>query len=767
METVQSAEPPAISESRVSIKRPKTSPPAPPILFACFFGVLWPAISLGVELATGTTSQIWIDPVPTIWHILLIAWVPISNLILAFLLQSKRAIPRTFFLLHGLATGISIFYWIELFPFTIAGIIFCWTVIGLLPLGPVASLFATLRLRKYCRENQIVSTPRRHGSLAALSAMCLLLLLEIPTLVSAFGLTLATNGAPSQRAAGEKILRYAAPESEVVRFAANERPMRFNYYLDFVQNITGLLAPAPDDAAREIYRATGQNPAHLHKTRFAWDSARAGARVGSLLPNVALADSKAEIIANANDGYSYSEWTMTFSNSDPIQQEARCEVLLPPGGVVSRLTLWVNGEEREAAFAGNAQVREAYTKVVATRRDPVLVTAAGPGRILVQCFPVPPSGTMKIRFGITAPLLPETEGRARYTFPILTDKNFVIDIPTTARIHGGEMLTQIPGSHQNSDPKDPYTESNFTLHDAAAPSFEVAAPVSDTKRWHRDTRDLKNQYVIQSVHKIQPAPAKPIFVIDGSAALQDQSDFIWNALSRIPNAPILLATGHRPQKIQPNNLRDSLFTGGADNVIALEAALDLAAQQNLDTIIWIHGPQPVLLTPITHLNNVWRHQPNVRLISVPLVPGENDLLRQLGYTTQLDTIPNLVNALDKISARQPVWIADYETHDTLPTGLTSQESSSHLPRLWAARQIQSLLAADNQLEALQLAPRYQLVTAISGAVVLETQKQFDEAGLKSIDPKSAPAVPEPTTWALLILGTVTLFLKRRFKQQIS
>jgi len=81
------------------------------------------------------------------------------------------------------------------------------------------------------------------------------------------------------------------------------------------------------------------------------------------------------------------------------------QVLLPPGGVVSRLTLWVNGSPQEAAFSGAAKVAEAYKAVaVAQRRDPVLARWVGPDRVLVQCFPVPVNGDMKIRLGITAPL---------------------------------------------------------------------------------------------------------------------------------------------------------------------------------------------------------------------------------------------------------------------------------------------------------------------------------------------------------------------------
>ena len=74
--------------------------------------------------------------------------------------------------------------------------------------------------------------------------------------------------------------------------------------------------------------------------------------------------------------------------------------------MVSRLTLWIDGEEREAAFGGRSQVKTAYKETVQQRRDPVLVTTCGPDRVLVQCFPVPPGGgRMKLRLGITAPLV--------------------------------------------------------------------------------------------------------------------------------------------------------------------------------------------------------------------------------------------------------------------------------------------------------------------------------------------------------------------------
>ena len=106
--------------------------------------------------------------------------------------------------------------------------------------------------------------------------------------------------------------------------------------------------------------------------------------------------------------------------------EARALVDLPSGGVVSRLTLWINGEPREAAFGGRGQVRAAYQEVaVAQRRDPVLVTTAGEDRILMQCFPVPPrGGEMKVRLGITAPLRLASAESGTLELPRFVEVNF-------------------------------------------------------------------------------------------------------------------------------------------------------------------------------------------------------------------------------------------------------------------------------------------------------------------------------------------------------
>ena len=60
-----------------------------------------------------------------------------------------------------------------------------------------------------------------------------------------------------------------------------------------------------------------------------------------------------------------------------------------------------------------------------------------------------------------------------------------------------------------------------------------------------------------------------------------------------------------------------------------------------------------------------------------------------------------------------------------------------------------------------LAGRYHLVTPVSGAVVLESQAQYDEAGLTPADGSQVPTVPEPGTWALILSLSLALLLARR------
>jgi len=178
-------------------------------------------------------------------------------------------------------------------------------------------------------------------------------------------------------------------------------------------------------------RSAGQTFSGLRMNRdesldsFAWDEGRGGSEVGARLRGLSMQSSRMDWHVDADSALAHGEWTLEFHNQHRNAQEARCQMLLPPGACVSRLTLWINDEPREAAFGARSQVTEAYRQtVVVDRRDPVLVNMVGPDRVLTQCFPVPPNGSMKIRLGITAPL--DDQAPAALFMPLIVERNFII-----------------------------------------------------------------------------------------------------------------------------------------------------------------------------------------------------------------------------------------------------------------------------------------------------------------------------------------------------
>lgn len=59
-------------------------------------------------------------------------------------------------------------------------------------------------------------------------------------------------------------------------------------------------------------------------------------------------------------------------------------------------------------------------------------------------------------------------------------------------------------------------------------------------------------------------------------------------------------------------------------------------------------------------------------------------------------------------------------------------------------------------EATQLAVAYQLVTPVSGAVVLETKQQYTAAGLTPVEPGTVPTIPEPEMVMLIVMVAALL-----------
>jgi hypothetical protein len=767
------------------------------------FGVGLPAFTLGLEWTTAMCAGEFFDPIPTFWHALLVALVPALNLLVWLGVHRGQTVHRARLgWASGAALGVSLFYTLLFLPLTIPGILAIWVFgLGLLPLSPVLALLCGIILRGHLRRLGGDPTPKPLPGLWGGLALGFLGLAaaELPVWITRLGLQMAASAEPATQQRGLRWLRRWGHE-EIMRRECYGRT-RTAENMDLVGWLLVGERIWPEHARAVYYRVTGRAfnslPAPNVRTgrsrwmaldEWTWDNDQGGEAVGGRLKGLRLHHSRLDAAVDLGGLLSYTEWTLEFKNDSSVQREARMQLLLPPGGVVARLTLWVNGEEREAAFAGRSQVRAAYEKIaIQRRRDPVLVTTCGPDRVLVQCFPVPPQGgLMRIRLGITAPTALEDD-QAVYVWPCFLERNFTI---TEQCRHSVWVEAKGPS------PAPPYTRSAQSKDtELADPANVVRVPRAPKLRmtWTQDVRGADKGWIVQTIREAEvQSPKCLVIVVDGSKGMREHAPAIAGFLRKLPAGMELhvLVAGDEVQRLtqaQPGSGSAALseaaekldrfpFVGGQDNVPALIQAWDLAATKTAGAILWLHEPQAMELESIEGLRQ--RYQRVLRgppLYELQTRTGADRLIEKLDEfpsVQALHLLGSLEQQLQRLAAtwsgqNKPLSLARERSSAQPSVTEDTRETSFHLARLWARDEIMRLRSARKLTEALELAARYQLVTPLSGAVVLETAEQFRETGLEPADPATVPAIPEPGTWALLLGGLLVLALAARRRNRRS
>jgi hypothetical protein len=94
-----------------------------------------------------------------------------------------------------------------------------------------------------------------------------------------------------------------------------------------------------------------------------------------------------------------------------------------------------------------------------------------------------------------------------------------------------------------------------------------------------------------------------------------------------------------------------------------------------------------------------------------------------------------------------------------------QVSGDVLTPLWARSAALAALTAGKTTDAQRLGFLYRVITPATGAVVLETDIEYEQNGLDETpsvaDFDAAPSVPEPGTAALFALGLAAVIARRR------
>ncbi len=767
-------------------------------------GVVLPLITLGFELATGMSAGVLFDPLPSWMHVVAVGMVPLANFWI-WRAGRKQDGRRATLLgwLNGAALGVSAWYavlYLPFIPFAAIGVI--WFGLGLIPLGPYFALLATPWLRaKYAKR---IGRERLPGALAGAGvALGFLIIFQLPTALTYYGLAKATSDTLESRKHGVRVLRTFGDRELLLR--ACYGLMRRELDFDLVREVAGGNKEVTADQAREIYyRVTGKpfnaTPPPSLFTRagrwnalddeLTWDEGLGGEAIAGRVKGLSLLSSRLDAVAEPDAALVYCEWTMEFKNISRQQREARAQIALPPGAVVSRLTLWVNGEEREAAFGGRAQVRKAYQEVaVVQRRDPVLVTTCGPDRVLMQCFPVPASGgTMKVRMGITAPLVLESAERGRFLWPRFLERNFSVSGEFK---HALWVESPMPLSATATNAIAAHSVTNqFALRQTLSEAELADAPANVVVQRARqietvstpanaDGRAIRQTIRATAARK----PKRIVLVLDGSAGVRSYIGEMSEALAGLSEDVEITAlvadeeTSRvliKPQKATPaaleelrQQIRKSRFAGGHDNLPVLTEAWDLASAVENGVVIWIHAPQPVLLSNGDALQQRFdRAAVPPRFYELQVGVGPDRVAEKLDGSTvehvarlgalQAD-LGDLLTQLSGNAARLTFVREQIEA----VTGIGAEKTASkHVERLWARDEVYRLAKARQREAATRLAAAEQLVTPVTGAVVLETMQQFAQHGLTPADPNTVPAVPEPQTGLLMLMGLLLFGFRR-------
>jgi hypothetical protein len=755
-----------------------------------FIAVIYPLGVILFELSTQFCAERLFDPIPTAFHKILVILVPAFNLVMWLKLRNKIDLPFSRVMLFGaISIGINAFYtllFLPLLPLSVMAILMLG--MGFLSLAPLFSFIASIKIYRTLKrqaEPQEVNENYIWKGLA-ISLVCLLLL-DIPASATFLGMKLTQAENRNTQQLGLSILRNLGDEDLMLRatYTGNRRaggPLSLSILMFDDTHVNS-------EKAREIfYQVTGipfnQKPIP-HKggpwaryQMFAFDNNLASSDVGGRVANLELESSSLDGSVNAEQGFAYLEWTLSVKNNSLIQREARMQIQLPKDAVVSRASLWINGEEKEAAYAKTAQVRQAYQSVVNQRRDPLLVTYSGKDRVMAQAFPImPDGGRIKFKLGMTIPLQFTNIEQTFFALPTIIERNF--SIPVNAGNQVWIESSQLISSDMMDAKK---VGSNITRIQGQVP-LKAGQPIVVKALRSSKQQDYLAQLsdspmILQQLQKVKSAKTDSLhIVLDGSKGTQEHIESIINGLKAIPLSQLvsfeIAALGGVFYDAQPwsdtylskviKAIKSHEFAGGEDNIPALVNALLNSESYTRPSILWIHGSQPVAFSnskarieqALRRISRI----PDIHLLALNQSPNEVLKYQKFSqYASNLALAVDTKTRLHHFFKSMTPGTAKIEMKRVALDNQSAQNADSngseHIVRLWAAAETNRLLRAKNStsIESTStFAASYKIITPVSGAVVLENQQQYEDNALTPVEKSSVPTIPEPEQWALIIL----------------
>ena len=204
---------------------------------AFIFGVVLPLGTLLFELSTGASAGVLFDPIPTWFQILAVALIPAVNLWIGRVAITGRCrFPKLAGWLSGMAAGVACFYAILYLPFIpVAGVCLIFFGLGLIPLSPYFAWLYMVLLRRAAGKS--LGSPLAGFGRGFGVALAALVLLQVPTAFTYYGLAAATSEDLATQRRGITTLRRFADRDVLLRHCYSG--MRGEKGFDLVRLVAG------------------------------------------------------------------------------------------------------------------------------------------------------------------------------------------------------------------------------------------------------------------------------------------------------------------------------------------------------------------------------------------------------------------------------------------------------------------------------------------------------------------------------------------------
>lgn len=478
---------------------------------------------------------------------------------------------------------------------------------------------------------------------------------------------------------------------------------------------------------------------------------------------------------------SYTEKQITVTNASKPeawqgQKEAIYTFHLPEGGVVTSLSLWIEGRESKGLLTTKEKADSAYRTIVGREmRDPSVVHWQEGNTVSVRVFPVLDGESRLFKIGITAPLGRKNEG--------LVYNNIHFDGPSTRK-----TTEEIKLDFEKS-PTDFIVPASFSTHNNT--SFKTKGKYRAD--WHIElakeplstdafsfngrsfgVRPYQQQRATTSFNKVY---------LDVNASWSAME--CENIYSLVQNMQVFVYDNGLRQVTEQNfpetmrRLRRQQFSLFPIHEIAdtRNALLVSKSTENSPNLRDLEG------TPyLNAIKNYLRQGQRLKLFNIggTLSPYLSSLKEYRVFDYEEGTIADLQKLIASRSFATDIENDGLVVVDNAgiaivqePGATTNGNAPDHLMRLFAYNHIMKKMGrrlltgeALNQDLADEAKEAY-VVSPVSSLVVLESQRDYDrfdinesEKSLHNAALASKGAVPEPQEWALIILAIAALFYAR-------